>query len=721
MDNGNWFSLKDYEIIELDRTVNFKEGHYSKRMIIQDYEKRKTRIITHRFASMNNCHLVALRYEIIPLNYSAKTTIKSAIDGTVINSGVDRYKRLNSVHLKPINGGGKNTLSFLLVETTQSKIKIAEAAKLHIFVNKKPISPNITVSYDKNGKIESQFTIDAKLGNTITIEKIVGLYTSKDTDILGENSILEKTKNRAKTAPKFDKILEESKQRWSEIWKYIDISVEGDRIVQKLLRMHMFHLIVTASPNNAKMDAGIPARGLHGEAYRGHIFWDTMFILPFYNIHFPDIAKSALMYRYRRLDEARKYAKKHGYDGAMFPWQSGSSGEEETQTLHLNPISGEWGPDYSPLQRHVSLAIAYNLWNYYWVTEDDEFLGNYGAEIFFDICKFWAGKASLNANGRYEIRNVMGPDEFHEMFPESQEEGLKDNFYTNVMVIWTFTRAFDILNILSMDLRKSICSKLNLTKNDFQKWKDITKKINLIISDEGVFSQFDGYFKLKELNWSLYKEKYENIHRMDRILKAEGKSPDEYKVSKQADVLMTFYNLHPTEVEKLLTELGYNVSNDFIEKNFNYYINRTSHGSTLSKIVHSYLLNLLDRSQESYMLYLDGLMSDYLDIQGGTTGEGIHTGVMAGTILGAIITYAGIEMRKEIIHINPNLPSVWRKIKFNFSFKGVRYYCEISNEKVRVSIESSVKENVLVNIFNLNYALDTSIDRIFECDKNSWE
>ena len=113
------------------------------------------------------------------------------------------------------------------------------------------------------------------------------------------------------------------------------------------------------------LDTGIPARGLHGEAYRGHIFWDELYVLPFYISTFPEIAKSVLMYRYRRLDKAREYAKEFGYKGAMFPWQSGSDGREETQVLHLNPVSGEWGDDYSSLQRHISIAIAYNIWQYY--------------------------------------------------------------------------------------------------------------------------------------------------------------------------------------------------------------------------------------------------------------------------------------------------------------------------------------------------------------------
>ena len=175
----------------------------------------------------------------------------------------------------------------------------------------------------------------------------------------------------------------------------INITIEGDRFAQKLLRMHLYHLMVSASQYNVDIDAGITARGLHGEAYRGHIFWDELFILPFYDIHFKDTAKSLLLYRYRRLQKAREYAKEYGYKGAMYPWQTGSEGSEETQILHLNPVSGIWGDDYSSLQRHVSLAVAYNIWQYYWITEDRDFLSQYGAEMFFEICRFWASKSKF--------------------------------------------------------------------------------------------------------------------------------------------------------------------------------------------------------------------------------------------------------------------------------------------------------------------------------------
>jgi len=446
--------------------------------------------------------------------------------------------------------------------------------------------------------------------------------------------------------------------------------------------------MLSASPFNARLNASVTARGLHGEAYRGHIFWDELFILPFYNMHFPEVAKSLLMYRYRRLEKAREYAKEYDYKGAMFPWQSGSDGREETQVLHLNPISGEWGDDHSSLQRHVSLAISYNVWQYFHTTGDVDFIEKYGAEMFFEICRFWASKAQLDENtGKYSIKNVMGPDEFHEMYPDAEEGGLTDNAYTNIMVSWMFARVPDLLSKMDAKSTKAVFDKIDLTQTEIKHWDDIHKKLGLVISDEGIISQYDGYFDLKELDWDHYRSKYTNIYRMDRLLKAEGKSADDYKVAKQADTLMTFYNLEKEQVDHILNDLGYELPEDYLKKNLEYYLARTSHGSTLSRVVHAQLANMIGDSGMSWVLYADALSSDYNDIQGGTTAEGIHAGVMAGTIMIAISTYAGVDLRSEIFNIHPDLPESWKGMSFNLQFKGIRFTFDVSHELVGIKAD----------------------------------
>ena len=695
--NDDWVEINSKSILEIYRELNLKKGILFRTIKIQDMKGRITLIKSERFASMENPHIACLKYIVIPINYSEEITFKSGLIGDIINAGVKRYRSLTSKHLEPITKGNINSSIYLITQTNQSKIKIAEVASLKVYKNDIKQEINFLNSQTSNS-IFSIFSTNAHLGESICIEKIVSILSSKDektSDILREGSDIIENNNS------FGTFKNSHIKAWKEIWKKIDVQIMGNRHVQKLIRLNLYHLMVTASPNNRMLDVGIPARGLHGESYRGHIFWDEIFILPFYDIHFPDVAKSLLMYRYRRLNSAKIYSKEYGYKGAMFPWQSASTGQEETQQLHLNPISGKWGNDYSSLQRHVSLAICYNIWQYYCKTEDIGFLEKYGAELYLEICLFWGSISKLNPKtNRYEIQKVIGPDEFHEKYPNSQSGGLKDNSYTNLMVTWAINKAFIIIELLSPDIKDGIMKKIDLSNTELMKWKDMQRKMNVIVSKEGIISQFDKYFDLDELDWDFYKNKYKNTERMDRILKSEGKSPDSYKVSKQADTLMIFYLLDLKEIEEIFEQLGYISIKDMLKKNFDYYFKRTSNGSTLSPLVHSYLAELLEYEDLSYKLFLRSLESDYNDIQNGSTGEGIHTGVMAGSILLSLFSYVGLNLRSNNVQINPHLPKTWHKIKFNISFKKDIYYFEITSTTIKIKIKNFSQKIIKISIIN---------------------
>lgn len=676
---GDWFDPNEDEVLELERNLNFRNGVLIKKMLVRDRDGRETLVESRRFASMANPNHAAIDYSLTPMNYKGYIRVKSSLCTPKKNDGVERYRDLNQNHINPVKQGAKNNISYILARTTQSKIEVAVAAKLEVFYQDRPLATNYKVKEDE-GWVSTYIKASVKEGETLRIEKLVSICNSLSSQTTDPIIFV---LDDVKQLNSFGIMHASTIKAWEKLWEKADITIEGDRLSQKLIRMHIYHSLVTTSPHNEKIDFGIPARGLHGEAYRGHIFWDELYILPFYNLHFPKVAKSILMYRYRRLDQARQYAKDHGYEGAMFPWQSGSDGREETQVVHLNPISGKWGDDYSSLQRHVSIAVAYNVWNYFNITNDIDFIDNYGAELFLDICRFWASKTKLNKEtGRYEIDKVMGPDEFHEKLPGSKEGGLKNNAYTNIMVVWLFKRAFDLLKIMDKTKKKEVLTKISLTEEELETWHNEVKRMSVSISNEGIVEQFDGYFNLKELDWEAYHKKYGNIHRMDRILKAEGKSPDDFKVAKQADTLMTFYNIDPKEVLDITKELGYTLPNDFLEKNFDYYFNRCSHGSTLSRVVHSYVASLIGRNELSWQLYIEALKSDYVDIQGGTTAEGIHMGVMTGTALMALTAFAGLNYHGKELSINPNLPSYWKRISFRCSFKGVDLSFIISPNQV---------------------------------------
>lgn len=694
IEDEDWMDINKVDILDIKRVLHIENGVLYRRIKVRDQKGRETKIESRRMASIENPHLAALEYCITPLNYSAKITVCSGLHGDHINAGVSRYSELNQKHIEPVLLGSEENEQFLVVRTTQSHTIIAAAARINVFEEDDRIYVHINKNHSA-GRSRIEFTHKLEHNATLRVNKMVALYNNLDKEIDPE----EEAKLACKKYKKFDDLLERSSLKWESIWDEIDVRIDGDRLAQKLLRLHWYHLLVTTSPLNVKIDAGIPARGLHGEAYRGHIFWDELFILPVYNLHFPEVTKSILMYRFRRLDEARKYAGEYGYDGAMFPWQSGSSGREETQTLHLNPISGEWGPDHSSLQRHVSLAIAYNIWQYYHTTGDMNFMVEYGAELLFEICRFWASKSKLNrVTGRYEIIKVMGPDEFHEKYADSDEGGLKDNAYTNLMVAWLMKKANELLENMPVESREQVLQQIHLAEGEIERWNDIASRINLVISEDGIIAQYDGYFNLKELDFEAYRKKYGNIYRMDRLLKAEGLTPDEFKVAKQADTLMTFYNLNRQEVNRILERVGYQLPADYLMKNLNYYLARTSHGSTLSRVVHAMLANMTGDKKLSWELYFDALTSDFNDIQGGTTAEGIHAGVMAGTLWVALASYAGLDLQGEIPHFSPNLPAHWRQISFSFHFRGNNYECEVENDNIRIFVDSKKEETLKISL-----------------------
>ena len=405
---------------------------------------------------------------------------------------------------------------------------------------------------------------------------------------------------------------------WHQIWGTSDIRLGIDHEISRKVHLHLFHLLQTMSGNTVGLDVGVPARGLHGEAYRGHIFWDELFVFPFLSTRFPQVTRSLLLYRYRRLDAARRAAADAGFAGAMFPWQSGSSGREETQQLHLNPDSGRWLPDVSHLQRHVGAAVALNVWQYFQATGDLDFLRFQGAEMLLEIARFWASAATYNrALDRYEILGVVGPDEYHDGYPGNSRPGIDNNAYTNVMAVWCLCRGLDVLKILSPEWARELSDRLSLTQAEIDHWDDVSRKVRVCFHD-GVISQFEGYEALEELDWDAYQSRYPDLSRLDRILEAEGDSANRYKLAKQADVTMLFFVLSADELAAILERLGYAYAPDLIPRTVAYYDRRTSHGSSLSRVVDAWVHARLDR-EESWKIFLEVLDMDLNDKAKGTT------------------------------------------------------------------------------------------------------
>lgn len=682
--------IESNQVNYLKRTLNLKNGLFSSVALLETKDGKQVEIKSERIANMADMNHYSIRYTFKPLNFSEKVTLLSAADGDVYNYNVERYRSLESHHLDLVDLQAEGTKAILVSATKQSKFTIVQKSELlGDLVEGQEITNELQQNY-----LTQSVTIDVQKGQAYAVTKNVDVFLFNQ----GEEALATKESQTPIASRSFDEELAQSAAAWEKLWKKSTITITGDLMSEKMLHLHTYHILVSGSPNaNPKLDASITARGLHGEAYRGHIFWDELFILPFYIIHFPETARQLLMYRYNRLAAAKKDALVAGYKGAMFPWQSGLDGTEQSQDLHLNPLNGEWGKDFSRLQRHVSLAVAYNVWLYWNNTDDKEYMQQYGSELLLEIAHFWESAATFDeATGRYSIDKVMGPDEFHEAYPGKEEEGgLKDNAYTNMMVVWLFEQVKALPTIIGDTEFTIVAEKVGLTPTDLIKMNEMKHKLALEINPEGIIAQFDGYFDLKEIDWDYYQEKYGNIYRMDRILKAEGESADDYKVAKQADTLMIFYNFAKTKVDEILKDLTYTLPTDYLEKNLEYYLKRTSHGSTLSRVVHSQLAAIAGNADLAWQLYQEALYSDYRDIQGGTTAEGIHAGVMAATIFITLSTFAGVDIRNNEVTIAPNLPKQWQDIQFGLTIKNVNYQIDLNHTTLTIQADQATTISVL--------------------------
>jgi trehalose/maltose hydrolase-like predicted phosphorylase len=409
---GEWFDARNMNLLSYCQDLDLKRGMLERRIRFEDGEGRRTTLRERRLVSMADAHIAALELTLTPENWSAPVTVRSAIDGRVVNTGAKLYLHFANRHLEPVaRGAFAADRVHLLVRTSQSRLYVAQAACTHAYLDGHPVAPGERLVQEAD-YIAQEFEVHVAAGQSLSIEKIASLHTSRDAAISEPVVAAVKSLERA---GRFERVLARHVLGWKHLWRRFDIHLEpaGSAFklnVPMLLRLNMFHLLQSASPNSIGLDIGVPARGWTGEAYEGHIFWDELFIFPTLDFRMPEISRSLLMYRYRRLDEARAAARSAGYRGAMFPWQSGSDGQEETQEMNFNARSGRWVPDNSYLQRHVGAAVAYNVWHYYQVTHDIEFLQFYGAELMLDIARFWASIAAWNAErGRYEITGVVGP------------------------------------------------------------------------------------------------------------------------------------------------------------------------------------------------------------------------------------------------------------------------------------------------------------------------
>lgn len=742
IEGGDWFDLRNVQIDEYKQVLDIRDGVLKRKVRFTDSNGRQTTVAQRWFLHMQRYHLAALESSWIAHNWSGTLKIRSAIDGTVINNGVPIDPRIKPRHLKPLFSDASGDTMHLKMITTHSHLVIAMSAKHLLLGGDGRVLLANSNDIIKDDFVAQEFQVEIAEQEQVVLQKKLALYYSKDRAISEPG---EAASQAIEEAPDFATLLDEQDRSWHSLWRQFDLFVETNESqpsapASLLLHLNGMHALQAASPNITGLDAGLPARGWTGEGYEGHVFWDDLFAFPFLNLRMPQIAESLLKYRYRRLDQARKIARSLGAKGARYPWQSGCDGSEETPQKRWVPEKQQWVNDYSLLEIHVNAAIAYNIWQYYQVTADLDFMIGCGAEMILEISRFFATFAKYNRRrDRYEIHGVVGPDEFHVAYPNANKPGINNNAYTNVMAAWTLARALQLLDLLPADHKSELCRKLNITQDEISLWDSVSRKLYVGFMENGVISQFEGYDKLEDFPW-ITNGKIDTA-KLTEVLTQTNGNPNQYKLCKQADVLMLFYVFSADELKDVFNRLGYLFRSSDIKRNIDYYLPKTANLSSLSRVAHAWVLSRMDRAASwnllakampagqrstmkqqpeepsSWTVFLEALGNDYFDIHHGATRSGIHMGAIAGTLDIVQRCYTGIVTRDDVLWFSPKLPSCIQRLTFCMHYRGQSLQVEITQSTLRIQTRHSSATPIKIGFKQKVFEMNSGESMVFHLAK----
>ncbi len=664
--NDKRLNLESGKVSDYRRILNLKTGEVSREF---SWEYELGQIInfrSSRFVSQINEHLIANKVEITS-NVDADIRIITGIDGSVSNSGAQHLCNLDKRIIE-------KKVMRLCAKTSESDVDIM----IHSICSMNQESSVRPIL--KRREVTNQYESRLLTGKTYIIEKLSTIYTSRD---WGRDELKEFTTQEVEAGLDeiieisnigYDSLRSQETVWWKQFWNEKDVVVESpNKFEQLAVRFAIYHL--NAFTNKKDNRIGIGAKGLSGEGYKGHSFWDTeLFIFPYFLYTNPEVARNLLEYRYLNLLSAKEKAKKLGYEGAAYPWESAwyTDGEECPETVGTDIDTGK------PLvvlagtkELHITADIVYAIWQYANVTGDLDFMEKCGNEIVVETAKYWVSRFEYNEQKDiYEITDIIGPDEY--------KQRINNNAYTNYMAIFNIKLALNILESMS----KEEIERLKIKKNTFvDKANEVISKAYLPVANEaGIIEQFEGYKDLLHLDL----QKYKNSNEVMSIYKDFGEEQlSKYKVSKQADLVMLIYLL-----EELFTK-------EEIRNNFTYYEGYTLHDSSLSACVHTILANDLELNELADKLYEKTLNID-LGTSMNSSSEGIHSAAIGGIYLATVCGYGGVRYVNGNLRIKPKLPTAWNRLKYKVSYKGVWLEVECTQESSTITNEGTSSVEIIV-------------------------
>lgn len=687
--NGDRFTLDAGKIEEYYRELNLRNGQLHRHVVWVSPKGDKLVLDFYRIVSLKDLHVVAQKVIITPLNNDTEIGITSGIDGRMTNSGSQHFSDGDKRFYE------KKYMQFIQA-TTQTNIKFVHSSALQFTVNgeKKEINPHIIMD---RRRIYCKYRENLRQNDMLVIEKISNVYTSRDKEYenLDLKEIQEISLNALKEAMQkgYDRLKEESERRWEEkVWNRVPIIVDSeDEYDQLAIRFAQYHMEIMTPDHDNRMC--IAAKGLSGEGYKGHTFWDMdIFNLPYFIYSFPEIARKLLEYRYLSLDGARKKARDNGYRGAQFPWESAwlDDGEVTPEWGAADIVTGLPTKIWSGfIEQHITADVAYAVWQYYQVTGDQDFMDRYGYELIFDTATFWASRLEYSdEDNLYHINDVMGPDEY--------KEHVDDNAFTNYMAYWNIDKAiefYEVLKIKNKDLYIRLNEKMNLDSR-WEEWKSKKPLIYLPQPREKdrVIPQDKEYLNLKNIDLTKYKNQ-EQVGTL--FLDYNLEQVNKIQVSKQADIMMLFFLLEDK------------FSHDVKRANWNYYEPRTLHDSSLSLSTHCVLACDMGDYDMAYELFKRASRID-LGPNMNSSNDGIHAASLGGIWQSTVYGFGGVRMVNGELRIEPHLPKSWKSLSFPIYWHGQRLQIEVKNDLLKVENQTNKEEVTFIN-YGIKYTFKENI------------
>lgn len=688
--NGEIFSLEQGTVKEYYRELNLKTGELKRTVRWVSRGGDEYRLVFRRIVSMKELHTVAQKIEITPVSRDADMRFTPGIDGSVTNSGVQHFSE-----------GDKRFYDNKYMQscqtTTQSKIDFVTTTVCGFSLEGQPVEMKQLIMMDRR-KISCDYQCTVPAGKTIVIEKISNVFTSRDRDQDGKSiKELQQTGLAAlkeSEAKRYDVLAAESAAEWNaRVWDRIPVLIESDNPMDQLaIRFAQYHLYTMTPAHDNRMNIG--AKGMSGEGYKGHTFWDTdIFALPYFTFTDPKIARSLEEYRYLSLPGAHKKAADNNYAGAQFPWESAwlDDGEVTPVWGAADIVTGLPTKIWSGfIEQHITADVAYGIWQYYMVTGDQDFMDRYGYELLMDTAIFWASRLEWKEEDKmYHICDVVGPDEY--------KEHADDNAFTNYMAHWNIGIAMEYYEKLKAEKPEKfheLNEKMGLDR-EYENWKNKRPLIYLPQPREEdlVIAQDAGYLTYPVIDLTKYK-KADEVGTLFKEYNLE--QVNKMQVSKQADIMILFFlmeDLFPIEVKRA---------------NWNYYEPKTLHDSSLSLSTHTILANDMKDKKMAYELFQRAIRIDAGENMK-TSDAGIHAASIAGIWQSVVYGFGGVRMLHGNLRVCPALPDNWTKLDFAIFWHGQRLHIVADHKRLFIENETQT-EVVELEVYGQKYQIKDSIN-----------